>query len=153
MEASSAAPCFHFAEQILRCGKHRRAVRATIITIFTVSKSRGTKQALFGNIHVSAQRVMAKVTALQERRLKPLVNREKSALVRVGSLTFLRHKFYGGKIGVSAKSPTALKRVGMRGGMGEGRGQTRSLPDWIPTACLRQARCLRSSSEQRAHVA
>jgi RNA-directed DNA polymerase len=53
---------------------------------------------------MSAQRVMAKVTAFLERRLKLLVNREKSRLVRVGSLTFLGFKFYGGKIGVSAKS-------------------------------------------------
>ena len=53
---------------------------------------------------MSAQRVMAKVTAFLECRLKLLVNREKSRLVRVGSLTFLGYKFYGGKIGVSAKA-------------------------------------------------
>jgi len=57
----------------------------------------------------AAERVMAMVTTFVERRLKLIVNREKSRIVRSGTLTFLGFKFWYGKIGVSKKSWAELR--------------------------------------------
>ena len=61
------------------------------------------------NTKIAAERVMASVTAFLERRLKLIVNSEKSQVISHGSLNFLGFKFWGGKIGVSAKSMRAFR--------------------------------------------